>query len=136
MSTLTESIDAEIESKWRALLTATQANHLAQNGTYAQTLWSHAAAPEDGAKVLPDTLADKPSDQAAGWVDLADISATLMTARGRVDTYNGPDGNGFVLVVQVREAGVLMQRSINFGPLTDRDQAWSEVDENPQQPGS
>jgi len=134
MSELTNSIDAEIESKWRTLLTATQDNYLEANGIYAQTRWSHVNAPEDGAEVLPDNLADKPSDQAEGWSDLVDISSELMTARGRVGTYNGPDGKGFVLTVQVRETDALMQRSINFGALTQRDQAWSEVDENPPQP--
>mgnify|MGYP003676696966 CR=1 FL=1 len=64
MSELTESIDAEIESKWRTLLTETQDDYLAQNGIYAQTRWSHVNAPEDGAEVLPDNLSDKPSDQA------------------------------------------------------------------------
>ena len=134
MSALTNSIDAEIESKWRTLLTATQSDYLAANGIYAQTRWSHVNAPEDGAEVLPDNLADKPSDQVEGWSDLVEISSELMTARGRVGAYNGPDGKGFVLTVQVRETEALMQRSINFGPLTDRDQAWSEVDENPPKP--
>ena len=118
MSELTNSIDAEIESKWRTLLTATQDNYLEANGIYAQTRWSHVNAPEDGAEVLPDNLADKPSDHAEGWSDLVDISSELMTARGRVGTYNGPDGKGFVLTVQVRETDALMQRSINFGALT------------------
>tara|TARA_R110000851_G_scaffold291318_2_gene445653 strand:- start:24 stop:428 length:405 start_codon:yes stop_codon:yes gene_type:complete len=134
MSALTDSIDSEIESKWRPLLTTTQESYLAENNIYAQTRWSHVNAPEDGAEVLPDNLADKPSDQDEGWNDLVDIASELMTARGRVGVYNGPDGQGFVLTVQVRETEALMQRSINFGPITDRDHAWAEVDENPPKP--
>jgi hypothetical protein len=135
MSALTDSIDAAIESKWRILITATQDDHLANNGIYAQMLWSHASAPEDGSEVLPDNLEDKPSDQAEGWADVLDISASNMTARARVDTYNSPTGKGYVLTVQAREVGVLMQRSINFaGPLSDRNQAWASVDASPTMP--
>jgi len=130
MSAITDSIDAGIESKWRTIITAVQDNYLAQNGIYAQTLWSHVAAPEDGVAVLPDNLAFHPSDQSEGWNDLVNISAELLKSRARVDTYNSPVGKGFVLVLQVCDAGILMQRAINFGPLTDRNQVWAEVNEN------
>ena len=91
---------------------------------------SHSQPPADGALVLPDLLYSFPTDQIgksaqAQW-DAAKLPVSL-DARVRVDVYDGPQGKGFVVIVQSQLNGATWQRSINYGPETYRDQGWTEL---------
>lgn len=127
-SELTDSVDATYAATWEAQLQAVQAAYLATHGRYAQTLWSHTAAPEDGVPALPDNLEAKPDDQTAGWVNLLDISAVALRARVKVVPYVSPAGHGYQVHLQLRESGVLYHRVFNYGP-SGESMGWTAVSE-------
>lgn len=127
-SELTDSVDATYAGTWDAQVQAVQAAYLAQHGRYAQTLWSHTVAPEDGEAVLPDNLAAKPDDQAAGWANLLDISEAAVRARIKADAYTSPAGHGYRIRLQLIEAGQLYERVIDYGPA-EESRGWTAVSE-------
>lgn len=96
---------------------------------YYQTLISASTVPADGAAVAPDKLATGPTDQPEKltdfWAD-AKLPAQLPYAF-MTDVYDGPDGQGYVLTVQVRIGAELWQQSVNTGPERWRDDPWHVV---------
>ena len=127
--TVRDGIDVKLDSVIANII-AFQAGEASKSGKFYQVLWTHSQAPADGALVLPDLLYSFPTDQIgksaqAQW-DAAKLPASF-DARIRVDVYDGPQGKGFVVVVQSQLNGATWQRSINYGPETYRDQGWMEL---------
>jgi hypothetical protein len=112
-------------AKLQAFEAAYQLNHRG----YFQSLASHSVVPADGAALAPDKLASGPTDQAetltAFWSD-AQLVAEIPYSF-RTDVYDGPDGQGYVLSVQVQLGGELWERSVNVGPETYRETPWHVV---------
>jgi hypothetical protein len=101
-----------------------QTAYFTTNGKYYQALTSHTTAPD--VPTPPDGLSDSPSDQdenlAFFWYDAA-LPQELAWAF-RIDTYSGPDGDGYVLTVTTEIDGGTWTRSINHGPDTWRAADW------------
>lgn len=97
-----------------------------RGGQYYQTLVSHSVVPADGAALAPDKLAAGPTDQTEKltdfWAD-AKLSAQIPYAFW-TDVYDGPEGRGYVLTVQVQLGAERWERSVNAGPERWRDQPW------------
>src|SRR3989304_5055575 len=125
-----KSIDMVIDA-YLPKLQAYEINYLDAKGRgYMQALWSHSAPPADGALVAPDLLASKPTDQAESLADLWSavvIASGEIPVRLRIDVYDGPDGKGYVIIVECIVAARTYTRSINTGGEKWREQAWIEV---------
>jgi len=108
-------------------LEAYQADYYAANGFYYQALASNSTAPD--VPIPPDGLSNAPSDQAENlayfWNDAALPSELAWSFR--IDTYSGPDGDGYVLVIATELDGGTWMRSINYGPDTWRASEWYQV---------
>lgn len=98
------------------------------NGRYYQALESHAAAPD--VPTVPDGIDNSPTDQpeslALFWDVFAELPEVLAWAF-RIDTYSGPDGDGYVLTVTTVVNGETWQRSVNYGPDTWRTANWYKL---------
>src|SRR3990172_1113693 len=125
-----KSIDMVIDA-YLPKLQAYEINYLDAKGRgYMQALWSHSAPPADGALVAPDLLASKPTDQAESLADLWSavvIASGEIPVRLRIDVYDGPDGKGYVIIVECIVSARTYTRSINTGGEKWREQAWIEV---------
>ena len=118
-----EYIDAQVDV-FVPFLQSFQVNYYAQNGRYFQALTSHNTPPEGVAP--PDDLNSAPTDEtvalAALWAYAALPAATNFSFS--VDTYDGPDGPGYVLNVETMINDEVWTRSINFGPEAWRGAEW------------
>jgi hypothetical protein len=96
---------------------------------YAQVLWTYAVTPVDGKAELPTLLDANPTDQP--WLKaraLWDYSGLLAwPANVRVDVYDGPDGVGYVIVLEAEFDKAHYQRAVNVGPEKWRNQDWFEM---------
>lgn len=118
-----EYIDAQIEL-FLPRLDAFEYQYITQTGNYWQALTSHTSAPV-GVEV-PDNLAALPTDGVISLAVMWDYAA-LPDAIGwswRVDTYNGPDGAGYVLNISTNVDGVVWNKSIPRGPEAWRGMDW------------
>lgn len=127
--TVRDEVDTKIDAVIANII-AFQAGEASKSGKFYQVLWSHSQPPADGALVSPDLLYSFPTDQIgksaqAQW-DAAKLPASL-DARYRVDVYDGPQGKGFVVIVQSQLNGATWQKSINYGPEAYRNQPWTEL---------
>lgn len=98
-------------------------------GKYYQALDSHATPPADGKLETPDKLQTGPTDQAEKadllWA-VAELPSKLAYSV-RIDTYDGPQGRGYVVTLTADVGGRLWVRHFNTGPEGWRDQPWAEV---------
>jgi hypothetical protein len=98
------------------------------NRRYYQALTSHAKVPE--VPTVPDKLSASPTDQvetlAYFWTAKAFLPETLTWAIS-IDTYDGPQGAGYVLNVETMLYKQTWRRSINFGPEDYRSSDWVQV---------
>jgi hypothetical protein len=103
-----------------------QAEYYGFNGQYFQAVQSHSTIP---AGVEPADITSHPTDQ-------EEVLATLWNYAGlpletnwalQIDTYNGPDGPGYVLTVSTNVNEEIWIKSINFGPDTWRSTDWYKV---------
>jgi hypothetical protein len=112
-------------------LVAYQDMYIAQYGGYYQELGSHSLAPTGADDA--DRLEEHPTDQLTTlerfWSYAGLPESTNFALE--ITTYEGPDGNGYVLNVSTTVLGVLWHRSINYGPETYREQAWYCVEPMP-----
>lgn len=106
-----------------------QAQYFAVNARYYQALESHTTAPD--VPTVPDGInqapTDQPEDLALFWQTFAELPEVLAWSF-RIDTYSGPDGDGYVLTVSTVVDGITWQRAINHGPDTWRDADWYLVE--------
>jgi hypothetical protein len=102
-----------------------QAQYHAVNERYYQALISHTAAPD--VPTVPDGIEASPTDQdetlAFFWDAYAELPDVLAWSFS-IDTYSGPDGDGYVLNVETSIDGVVWMRSINYGPDDWRATDW------------
>lgn len=124
-----EYYDAQIDLMLPRLAQFQDQYH-AVNGRYYQALESHTAAPE--VPTVPDGIHNSPTDQpedlALFWETFAELPEVLAWSF-RIDTYSGPDGDGYVLTVTTIVDGIEWQRAINHGPDTWRDADWYLADQ-------
>lgn len=118
-----EYYDAQIDLMLPRLVDF-QLQYFAVNGRYYQALDSHASAPD--VPEVPSQINASPTDQletlALFW-DYAELPDVLAWSY-RIDTYSGPDGDGYVLTVSTLIDGAEWKRAINFGPDDWRTADW------------
>ena len=105
-----------------------QYQYYVTNGRYYQALESHATAPD--VPTVPDEINASPSDQPESLALFWDTYAALPEVLAwsfRIDTYSGPEGDGYVLTVSTVVNGETWQRSVNYGPDTWRNAGWYKV---------
>lgn len=116
-------IDAQL-TVFLPRLDAFEAQYYAQQATYWQALSSHNTPPEGVAP--PTDMNAIPTDGTLSLAVMWDYAA-LPEAIGwswRVDTYAGPDGDGYVLTVDATVGADVWRKSINTGPDTWRASDW------------
>jgi hypothetical protein len=106
-------------------LEAFQSQYYTVNGRYYQALESHTAAPD--VPTLPDGIhnapTDQPEDLALFWETFAELPDVLAWSF-RIDTYSGPEGDGYVLTAETVVNDQTWKRSINYGPDAWRGSDW------------
>jgi len=119
-------IDTEVND-WLPRAATYQTDYKTTNGKYYQLLWSHTEPITQ--PTIPNNLGLAPNDQLETgynfWL-LAQMPVT-PTYRLKIDTYNGLQGDGYVMTLQTVLTGTLWQRSLNFGPETYRNNNWFMV---------
>lgn len=129
-----------------AALAMIQEQHYTAARRYAQLLPTHATPPADGVETAPDKADVIQDGVASSWSAVrmtqtqqgegldavtvwetapVPLPATLPCSL-QVDTYSGPQGDGYVLVATVIEKGVTYCRCVGVGP-EKRDMDWGEV---------
>lgn len=117
-----DEADARL-SAWLPTIAQAQAAYLAAHGRYAQALPLTTQTPADGAEVPVDNAEAAPTDQPQSWLDLApDLPETVMS-RVWIDTYEGPQGAGYVVCAELIIEGVTYLRRIDPGPES-RGHGW------------
>jgi hypothetical protein len=102
-----------------------QAQYYYRNGQYYQALVSHSTAPN--VPTPPDGLSNAPTDQLENLAYFWDVFATLpeeLSWSFSIDTYSGPDGDGYVLNVETVINGETWKRAVNYGPDSWRAADW------------
>lgn len=130
------AVDTFVTNKWPTIV-ARQENFRANRGRYWQGLTTHLTPPAhtssaDGS-VVGDRLAQSPDDQQfSTWLNVfPEWLAEVLPATVRVDTYDGPEGMGWVLTVEAIHNGIRWSRSQNVGPESHRTQGWHQVPTSP-----
>jgi hypothetical protein len=83
--------------------------------------------PPDDTDVAPNK-GRRPTDQTEDWTDMAAGFPANWPANVEVNTYSGPQGDGFTLVARVRGTGAeIWERIVNFGPETHWERDWRLV---------
>lgn len=105
-------------------MAAKQEKYRAAHGRYWQGLPTHSKAP-GAASASPDRWFDTPTDQRGQpWSRM--IAFSTMPYALRVDTYEGPDGAGWVMCAEVTESGQVYERCQGDGAEM-HDHAWQVV---------
>lgn len=110
-----------------------QYQYYVANGRYYQALASHTTAPD--VPTIPDAIQSSPTDQEETLAYFWEVFAALpdqLAWSFSLDTYSGPDGEGYVLNVETSVDGVTWMRSINYGPDVSRNVEWFAVLSNPK----
>jgi len=118
-------VAADITNFWPQMV-AYQTNYRATNGLYFQGLYTHSQRPRNGVKSAPDLLDNHPTDQAQSWRAAWD-GLGPREWRGRVDVYEGPNGAGWVLTVELELSDGVWAREWNEGPESWRSTDWVTV---------
>jgi hypothetical protein len=119
-------IDAQI-TVMQPLLDQFQTDYHAVNNRYYQALVSHSSPPN--VPQIPDSIYSTPTDQPESlayfwnYASLPDLLAWSL----RIDTYSGPDGDGYVLNVETVINGETWTRSVNVGPDNWRAADWYQI---------
>ena len=122
-----DKADAATGNRLQAALTM-QADYQRQHGKFWQGLRTQAEPPKDGQPGEPD-FKRKPTDQADDWetTGAKNLLPPGLNTSLAVDTYDGPQGQGWVLSMQFESEGKQYMRGINVGPETYRTHDWVEV---------
>lgn len=129
------TIDAAYSGTYEPMIRAQQAAYLAANGRYWQGLITHTAYPKDGATVVPDNLAAKPSYEALDWLDLNYPKDGLgnpvaIASQAEIHQYLSVDGPGYVVIIRWQASDTLnvYERSVNYGPTSEdwRTRGWRQ----------
>ena len=119
------TIDARIGASMETI-NSIQEGYRNDNGRYAQAMFTHSEAPEDENESSPDQLESHPTDQVSSWADLAQgVMPDTMLSRMKIDSYDGPRGQGYVIFLEKKINGQLYVKSINVGPEEERSKDWT-----------
>ena len=120
------TIEAAINNRLAQIQTF-QTAYQGSNGRYMQVIWSHIDTPSN--ITLATNLTAKPYYQHENtdyFFQSVGLSTTLPM-RLKVDQYDGPNGKGYVLTVEVKAGMTLYQRAWNFGAENYREINWATV---------
>ena len=126
MSNLTDSIDQTIEALRPAFIAA-QENFKATHGRYWQGRATHDVLPAEGVGKPIKDLDRKPDSEPFGWRNFAGGLPPNLRASLTMDNYDGHKGQGFLLHVTLKETGRTMTKTINHGPMTERETDWTDI---------
>lgn len=118
-----EYYDAQI-SVLLPRLESFQAQYHSLTGRYFQALQSNSSAPS--VPVPPDGISGSPTDQSEDLAYFWDAAALpeMLAWSYRIDTYKGPDGDGYVLTISTTIEGAVWEKAVNFGPEDWRGYEW------------
>lgn len=105
-----------------------ESSYLIAHGRYFQALRTHTNIP-DGNNAAIDRGNSKPDYQAEtlqALLDGANVPNQIPNSF-RIDQYDGANGQGYVIILEVIACGKHMMRSVNVGAETYRDQDWFEL---------
>jgi Na+-transporting methylmalonyl-CoA/oxaloacetate decarboxylase gamma subunit len=122
-----KAIDAIIDELWPVFIERQDA-YLKMTGRYFQALDSHDGdRPQNGVGKYPPGWFSHPTDQQYRWADFDAIKFEPMSFNARIDVYDGPEGQGWVICYQA-DLGALWERCRNNGPEILRNTEWHEVE--------
>lgn len=98
-----------------------------RNGRYWQGLKMHTTTPGQAAEVYPDRFLVAPTDQRSSWGDIRFLPFSPMNYTLKMDVYNGEQGDGWVLCLQIVWGGVNREKCWQDGPETWRAHDWQEI---------
>lgn len=122
-----QQVDTALATIWATIQTR-EAAYFANVGRYAQLLFTHSVPPADGATALPDIGTTVPYYEPASAAWPLAIRTSLLPFRLAVDQYIGPNGVGYVGVVQVLINGNIWERAAQVGPDTYLAHGWMRLD--------
>jgi hypothetical protein len=125
LSEIRQTVNNWLAVRWPVLVDR-QEQYFASREHYFQGLWTHSAAPIDGAETSPDRLAASPTDQAARWPDFITLPDLLPCAL-RLDVYESEEGHGWIAVLRIQVAGTIYERQAQVGPDETRTSDWQPV---------
>ena len=135
LATVRDKIDNWLQPRW-VWLSGKQDDYFTAHGHYFQGLWTHTGEliqtdALDG-DTIPDNLTSSPTDQTHTWQDAVGntLDALPLPARLRLDVYNGPDGMGWVAILQVKYQGNIYTRAKQVGPETEFTHDWRLEEES------
>ena len=117
------AVDTRLANLWSTIQTRQDAYH-ATHGRYWQGRRTHTLDPADGTEVLPDIGTACPPDSEpypASW-----RSQTYPMSL-QLDVYDGPQGKGYLALVQVTINGPAWRRIAQVGPETQRVRPWHQL---------
>jgi len=118
-------VDTAMNDHWQDIATW-QRSYRDSRLTYYQMLWSHTAAPISA--TAPDNLNSHPENASNfNYSFWGDTQPATTTYRLKMDTYIAPTGQGFVVTYQTSDGERIWQKSVNYGPETNRTQDWFVV---------
>lgn len=125
---LLAAIDELIDSLWPYLVKE-QAAYREMTGRYFQGLPTHfdGELPEDGYGLYPSGWYTHPTDQQYRWSDFNVIKFDRASFVMQIDTYNGPEGTGWVACYRLQIKKTPWQRCRNYGPEALRNTDWAIV---------
>jgi hypothetical protein len=115
-------IDDAIAIRWESI-TAKQEYFYQARGLFFQGLLTHTELPKDGAEVPPDNAEAKPHYQNESWLDMGELPPAMAAAL-RCDTYQSPNGAGYVITAEVEIDGTVYEKAINVGCEEYRSFNW------------
>ena len=130
-----DRIDNWLAPRW-SWLVGKQDDYFVSHGRYFQGLWTHTAEVEqDEVDVLdevPNNLDSKPTDQTHTWRDAVGnaFDALPFPCRLRLDVYEGPQGHGWIAILEVLYQGEVYVRSKQVGPETHHTHDWRLVQQS------
>tara|TARA_R100000700_G_C3108111_1_gene102286 strand:+ start:132 stop:527 length:396 start_codon:yes stop_codon:yes gene_type:complete len=120
-------IDDGIEN-YKPIIANLQNQYFENNGRYWQGLFTHSTAPIDENSEAPDRLGDRPTDQDSSWQDIAgDAMPSEMLSRIRIDTYESPEGHGYIIIAEKTINSDSYRRMYNVGPESGRSSEWEKL---------
>jgi len=120
LAQIRNAVDAKLAGIWPAVQ-ARQAAFLAANGRYWQGKRTHVVTPSEGVETAANNLADRPTNEAAGWTGLPAAMPMVLT----MDVYEASGGHGYVASVRVSVLGTTYERAQAVGPeAAARTFAW------------
>jgi hypothetical protein len=120
-------LDSALDGLW-AQLAERQAAYRRGRGRYWQGLDTPATLPEEGADAAPDP-ARAPDDQAEDWAAAGIVLPARLAGALAVHVYDGPDGQGYVLMARARRGGGVWAAARQAGPEGWRSHPWREEGE-------